>query len=171
MRKILLVVASVSLMSFGLVANAASSFRVGVVDMHKIMTDAPQMQKIKSDLESRFKPQENKLMSARDTLKADANKLRKDASILSKTERENLQKKVVSEQRGLQQQQMAFQQEVVKAQNIAVKDFVDSVKTITKKIAKKEHLNVVISNDTVIYFDNKYDITSQVLATLKKTNS
>lgn len=171
MRKFLLVMTAASLMSFGLVANASSNFRVGVVDMHKVITDAPQMQKIKSDLESRFKPRETKLLSARDTLKADADKLRKDGNILSKTERDNLQKKVVSEQQNLQQQQMAFQQEVMKAQNDAVKNLVDQVKTITQQIAKKERLNVVISNDTVVYFDNKFDITNQVLTTLKKAKS
>lgn len=169
MKRFLIALSATLLLAVGMSASA-KTFRAGVLDMHKVMTDAPQVQTIKTNLQKRFKPQETKLAAARDVLKADAEKLRKESTILSNSDREALQKKVIEEQRNLQKDQIAFQQEAVKAQNESFKALFDKVKTISQKIAKKEKLNVVITSEAALYFDNSLDITSRVLTELKRTS-
>lgn len=171
MKNSLKLIASIALFAVSIGASASSNFKVGVLDMHKIMTDAPQMQKIKADLKSQFKPKEDQLVKARDTLKADADKLRKDSAVLSKADRDDLQKKVMTEQRQLQQQQIAFQQQAMQAQNAAMKTLFDNVRSYAKQVAAKRHLNVVITTEAALYFDDTLDITHQVLDKLKQAKS
>lgn len=170
MKKVLITLSASMLMVFGLTASA-SNFRVGIIDTHKILTSSPQAQQVKAKLQKEFQPKEAALQKQQDTLKADAEKLRKESTILSSADREALQKKVMSGQRSLQENAMKLRQEESQAQNDAYQDLLGKVKTYSQNIAKKQKLNVVIDRQVALYFENQLDITDQVMKALGSTNS
>ncbi|MCB1827311.1 MAG: OmpH family outer membrane protein [Coxiellaceae bacterium] len=169
MKKVSLLAASL-LFCVGLTANAANT-QVGIIDMHKVLSESPQVQKIKNDLQAQFKPQQEKLVKARDTLQADAENLNKNASIMSTSDRDALQKKVANEQRDLQQEQMAYQQQAMKAQNAAFQEFMKDVKGIASNVAKQQKLDMIMTTDNMVYFQDTMDITDKVIAKLKAQRS
>lgn len=170
MKKVLITLSASLLMAVGITASA-SSFRVGIIDTHKILTSSPQAQQVKASLQKQFQPKEAALQKQQETLKADAEKLRKESTILSSTDREALQKKVMTGQRSLQESAMKLRQEESQAQNAAYQALLGKVKTFSQTIAKKQQLSVVIDRQVALYFENKLDITDQVMTALSKSAS
>jgi len=146
----------------------AAAMNVGVLDMHEIMSKSKQVEEMRNNLQKQFKPREDKLVSARDSFQKDAEKLEKEKTVLSKADLEKLKKKVMDQQRDLQEKQMSFQQDVMKAQNEALKNFIDKVKDVVKDVAKDEKIDIVLTKDTIAYVDDSLDITSKVLKKLEK---
>lgn len=167
MKKVIVIAASalIALSASSLVA--AGTTRIAVLDMHQIMADAPQVKQIRDSLQKQFKSREDSIVKEQEAFKADAEKLNKDGSVMAKKDKDALQKKVIDEQQSLQAKQMAFQQDVMKAQNASIKGFIDSVKDIVTKIAKKQEYDVVLTKDTIAFVNSKLDITDQVLSDLK----
>lgn len=160
-----LLAVAVALVSFG--AYGANTAQIGVIDMRLLMEKSPQIAQIRANLRKEFDPRQKKLVAAQTSLKSDADRLRRDNAIMNNNDRKQLEQKIMTEQAELQKTQMAFQQDLMNAQNKALKGFLDTVKGIVSNIAKSQNLALVITKDTVAY-ENGLDITEKVLAQLPK---
>lgn len=147
-------------------ANASS--RVGVLDMRQVMEKSVQIARIRDTLQKEFKPKQDKLVAAQTTLKGDTERLRRDNAIMNNNDRKQLEQKILTEQQDLQKMQAGFQQELMTAQNKALKGFLDNVKVIIEKIAKNENLSLILTKDTVAYVNTNLDITNKVIQQLPK---
>lgn len=139
---------------------------IGVLDMRQIMEKSTQFAQIRTGLIKEFQPKQQKLVAAQTTLKNDADKLRRDNAIMSNTDRKALEQKIVAEQQELQRMQTGFQQELMAKQNKALKGFLDNIKGVVEKVARAEHLNLVITQETVAYASPNMNITNKVLQQL-----
>lgn len=166
MKKLVLTLlaSAFAFVSFGAYAANAP---IGVIDMRLLMEKSPQIAQIRNNLRKEFDPRQKKLVAAQATLKNDADRLRRDNAIMNNNDRKQLEQKILAEQSDLQKTQMSFQQDLMNAQNKALKGFLDNVKGIVSKIAKDDNLTLVITKDTVAY-ENGLDITNKVLAQLPK---
>ena len=63
-----------------------------------------------------------------------------------------------------------FQEGVGKAQESAMRAFMDQVDTAVKTIAQKDGLDLVLLKPAVVYASDTVDVTKQVLAVLPKKN-
>ena len=61
-----------------------------------------------------------------------------------------------------------FQESVGKAQETAMKTFMDQVDTAVKNVAQKDKLDLVLLKPAVVYASNTVDVTKSVLAALPK---
>ncbi len=168
MKKLVSISAILSALLLSLSVHAASTIRVGVLDMHEVMQKSSQVKELRESLQKKFKSRESSIIADRDSLQKDADKLDREKSVLSKNDLENLRKKVTKAQQDLQKKQMEFQQDVMQAQNEALKTFIDNVKDIVKKVAEDEKYEIVLTKDTIAYVDNGLDITAKVLKKLEK---
>lgn len=166
MKKLVLSLLAIAFAFMSFAASAANA-PIGVIDMRLLMEKSPQIAQIRNNLRKEFDPRQKKLVAAQATLKNDADRLRRDNAIMNNNDRKQLEQKILAEQADLQKTQMSFQQDLMSAQNKALKGFLDNVKGIVTKIAKDDNLTLVITKDTVAY-ENGLDITNKVLAQLPK---
>lgn len=145
---------------------AVNAFKVGVIDMRQVMEKSTQIAQIRESLRKEFLPKQQKLLSGQTTLKNDAERLRRDNAIMNNNDRKQLEQKILTEQQDLQRMQQGFQQELVTAQNKALKGFLENVKNVVEKVAKAENISLVITKDTVAYVKANLDITNKVIEEL-----
>lgn len=169
MKRKLIFVAMAMAALISVSASAASKFQIGVIDMHHVMAQSSEVKKIRNDLQKTFKPREEELVKARDSIKNDAEKLNKNATVMTKADKEKAERKLIDAQRSLQQKQMEFQQDVMKAQNEALKSFIDKVKSDVGRIAAKRHFNIVLTKDVVAFTDDSLEITDEVIRDINKS--
>ena len=161
MKRLLVSLAAVALMGSVSVSQAAD-IRIAVVDMQQIMTKSKPAEKLRADLEKRFSPKKVELQKSADAFKADVEKLKRDEAVMSKADKEKLQKKLADAQTSLQQRQYALQQEAMTAQNEAVQSMIEKVRSAVKKLAASEKYTVVLAKEAAIFEDN-LDITDKVI--------
>lgn len=145
-------------------AAVASDFKVGVVDIQAILKKAPQVQKIRADLKKQFDPQDKKVAAAQQEFQKAVEKRNKDAATMSAKDRTKADQELLAQQQKLQQMQVEFQKNVTDAQNKALQDFLEKVKSSVAKVSKKEEYNIVLMKAEVLYQDDKVqDLTDQVI--------
>jgi len=72
MKKVIgTIVASTLLLS----VSAFASVKVGIIDLPQILQHSPQVQAINAKLKEQFKPQQEKIVAAQDTIRNEAKKL------------------------------------------------------------------------------------------------
>lgn len=168
MKKLVISIVSVAVFAVGAIsAQAAGTDKIAVVDFQTILEKAPQVNKIRDELKNEFSKQEQNLVNAQKELQANADKLQKNNAVMSQKDKKALEDKVTKEQQELQQNQMAFQQAFMKAQNDKLKNFIDMVKGKVGDVAKKDGYTIVLTNASVVYSGSENDITNDVLKELK----
>lgn len=163
MRKVILTAAVIATVwSVGAVAGG-----IGVVDMKTIFSTSPKVKAIKAELNTQFNPQKTKLEVMGKALQADIAKYQKNKEVLNKKDLTAMEQNITTEESKFRDAQTQFQQDVFKAQNDRLTQFMDSVKAAVKVIAEKDKLSLVIPNNDVLYTGTNMDITQQVLADMK----
>lgn len=148
-------------------ANTANpAAKVGVLDMRQVMERSTQIAQIKDKLQKEYKPKQDKLLAAQNTLKNDGERLRRDNAIMNNSDRKQLEQKIINEQQELQTMQANFQRELMTDQNRELKVFFDNVKVIIEKVANTENLGLVITKETVAFVKPDLDITEKVIQQL-----
>ena len=145
----------------------AESANIGVVNIQKIMQAAPEVKVMREKLEKEFKPRQEKLMSMEQELKSDMDKLKRDGSIMSKSQKSTLEKKVMQTKRELERKGQDYQQDLNMAQNQAMEKFFSKVRKAINVVAKDKGYDIVLQSDNVPFNSSKVDITALVLAGLK----
>jgi outer membrane protein len=147
--------------------SVADPMNIGVVDLREVFAKAPEVKVIKENLETRFKPRQQKLVEQQKAIKADMDKLQKDGSIMSNSDKKALQDNIVKQQQALEKNGSEYQQDLNSAQNQAMETFFGKVKNVIDKLAKKEKYTLVLQRENVPYMEEKLDITNKVIAALK----
>jgi outer membrane protein len=140
---------------------------IGIIDMEKIFSTAPQVKKINDDLKTEFADKKNHLTTMSQALRTDMQSYQKNKSVMSKSSLTALEQKITQEQQQLQQSGIAFQKEVYTAQSTKTKDFLTHVKDIVKSIAEKKNLDLVMPKAALLYSVDSLDITPDVLKALQ----
>lgn len=151
-------------------ASAFASIKVGIIDLPQILQHSTQVHAINKKLQQQFKPQQQQIVAAQDKIRAEARKLApKEAANLKPEEKKAIEEKIASEQKNLQQMVVKFQKGVGKAQETAMKAFMDQVDAAVKTVAEKDKLDLVLLKPAVVYANNTVDVTQQVLSSLPAT--
>lgn len=151
-------------------ATAFASIKVGIIDLPQILQNSPQVQAINDKLRSQFKPQQEKIIALQDQIRAEAGKLAPNkAEKLKPENKKAIQDKIMADQKKLQDMVVKFQESVGKAQEQAMKSFMDEVDTAVKNAAQKDNLDLVLLKPAVVYASDTTDVTKQVLDALPKS--
>lgn len=173
MKRLLLSVIAVPALALTLSGSAfADQVKVGVLNLHQVLTTAPQVKTIESQLKAQFKPREEQLVQEQKTLAAAAQKLTKDGAGMKPEARKQEEDKIAAQQKEFQGNQMKFQTDVIAAQEAAMKKFLTNVDGIVKTVAGQQKLDLVVLSQAIAY-ENKEskveqtNITDAVLKSLK----
>jgi outer membrane protein len=155
------------LMLFFCTSVLAESATIGVVNIQKIMQSAPEVKVVREKLEKEFKPRQENLMGMEQSLKADMDKLKRDASIMSKSQKSTLEQKIMQSKRNLERKGQDYQQDLNMAQNQSMEKVFVKVRKAIDSVAKEKGYDIVLQSDSVPYNSSKVDITDSVLKNLK----
>jgi outer membrane protein len=167
MRKILIFSFSLIMLCAFNIACAAD-MKVGVVDLKKVFTEAPQVASMRAKLQGQFDPKGKELQALKKDYDANVDKLNKNGSVMKDQEKKDLQAKINDQQNKLQTMQMDFQKSVITAENQSMQTVSKQIQDAVDSIAKQKGLNLVIIKGAVAYNDPSFDVTDDVLKILKK---
>ncbi|MBA2709990.1 MAG: OmpH family outer membrane protein [Tatlockia sp.] len=141
----------------------ADGAKIGVVDLQKIMQTSIQMKAIQKKLENDFKPRRDKLLAMEEGLKKDMEKFKRDSSVLSDSQKKELEKKIVSVQQNFEREGQHYQQELSTAHNEAMENLYSKIRKAIAKVAETDKYDIVLQKDAAPFSSEKLDITDSVL--------
>lgn len=174
MRKLLLsFLAAAALLTAGSAFAASTptppaNLKVGVLDVQQVLQKSPQIAAINNQLTKEFKPRQDKLTALQKQLQNESDNLNKNANVMSDSERNKLQDKVMADKVEMQTQIVSFQRDLQQAQNKAMQDFMGQLTQVVNNIAKKGNYDLILQRAGVPFANDNLDVTDQVLKELAK---
>jgi outer membrane protein len=147
------------------VAAAQAQAKIGVVNVARLMQEAPQAQAASAALESEFAARRRDLENQQKDLKAREDKLAKDGAVMAEAERRNAEKTLRDGQRELARKQNEFLEDLNVRRNEALGQLQRSILQEVQGYAKSAGLDVVVAD--ALYASPSVDITGQVLSALQ----
>jgi outer membrane protein len=148
----------------GLLLTANVSFadlKVGVVNIPMVLEKAPQAEKAKKRLEQEFKPRDNQLVSQQKEIQTMQEKLKKDASVMSESQRNRMETDVQNKMRDAKRSQQEFSEDFNARRNDELGKLQKRIVEAIRAIAKDQEFDLILT-DGVIYSSPQMDITSQL---------
>ncbi|MCR9192059.1 MAG: OmpH family outer membrane protein [Gammaproteobacteria bacterium] len=156
-----------AIFAFSSASALAENAKIGVVDLQKIMQTSSQMKTVQEKLEKEFKPRRDKLVEMETTLKKDMEVFKRDTSVLSQSQRKDLEKKIVGEQQQFERDGQQYQQELSTAHNEAMEAFYNKIRAAIAKVAESEKYDLVFQKDAAPFSVDKLDVTAQVMKEIR----
>jgi outer membrane protein len=170
MNKKLQVVLMVALLGTNLSIFAAD-VNIGVVDRNKVAMDSPQLAAARTELKAKFESREKDLMAKQTAFKADVDAYGKNSPTMNKQAKDAAQKKLMDEQKALQTEQEKFQKDLMDAQGGKTKAIEKQIEASVSDVAASKKFDLVIEKAAVVYSKANIDITSEVIAKMKKSGN
>lgn len=167
MRKLLALVVG-SILLCGMQIASAVDIKVGVIDLKKILSDAPQVAAMRTKLQNQFDPRNKEIMEMQKGVQADMEKYNKDSAVMKEQEKKTLQDKIVERQKKLRDTQMDFQKSLLTAEDQAMQDISKQIQVVVDEVAKAKGLDLILAKGAVAYNSPSFEVTNEVLDSLKK---
>jgi outer membrane protein len=164
----------IKIMTLALLASAAVALpvgaanaqaKIGVVNVARLLQEAPQAQAASQALENEFATRRRDLENQQKDLKAREDKLAKDGAVMAEAERRNAEKALRDGQRELARKQNEFLEDLNVRRNEALGQLQRTVLQEVQTYARSAGFDVVVAD--ALYASQSVDITAQVLAALQ----
>jgi outer membrane protein len=157
-----LVTIAASALPFG---AAQAQAKIGVVNVARLLQEAPQAQAASQALENEFAARKRDLQNSERDLKAREEKLQKDGATMAEAERRNQEKVLRDGQRDFARKQNEFMEDLNVRRNEALGQLQRSILAEVQTYAKTAGLDLVVSE--ALYASPAVDVTNQVLAAMQ----
>jgi outer membrane protein len=144
---------------------AQAQTKIGVVNVARLLQEAPQAQAASQALENEFAARKRDLQNLERDLKAREDKLQKDGATMAEADRRNQEKALRDGQREFARKQNEFMEDLNVRRNEALGQLQRSVLQEVQAYAKTAGLDLVIAD--ALFASPAIDITGQVLAALQ----
>jgi outer membrane protein len=167
MKKIISFVCAVLL--FGFASAGFAEGRVGVLDLYKVLSTAPQIKSMQDDLKKQFEPRGKEIGDASKILRDDIEKYNKTNTSLKSDTLKVEQQRIIGEGKKLRDSRIKFQQDLIDAQNKAMQPILKQIESVVNRIAAEQDFDVVIAKISTAYNKPKYEITDRVIDEMQKS--
>ena len=162
---------------FGLVAASSSArsedAKIGVVDMQKALQNVDAGKKAKSQLEGEFNKKKQDIQKEETSLKKASEEFQKQSLVMS--EQARTKKQAELQERFLKHQEMIrkSQGEIQKKEQELTEPIIVKLRELVSEMAKKKGYSVILekNENTVLFSQEKDDLTSEVITTFNKNKS
>ena len=148
----------------------AADYKIGYVDLSKILNESPAAKAAQKKLEQEFTPRNKQLEAQAKKLNAKREKLQKEAEIMSGDQIESLKRKIVKSERDLQRDAKEAQEDFKLRRRDELGKIENRLKEVILSVAESGKYDMIFTNSDVTYASDKsgINITEKVL---KKFNS
>jgi outer membrane protein len=144
------------------VANVSfADLKIGFVNIPAVLEKAPQAEKAKKRLEQKFSPRDKQLVVQQKEIQSMEEKLTRDASVMSNSEKSNLEKDILNKKRDAKRAQQEFSEDFNASRNEELGKLQRRIVEAVRAIAKDQDYDLLLT-DGVIYANDQIDITAQV---------
>ena len=152
--------------AFGLIvsASAFAQVKIGVVNLDRLIREAPAAVTAQKRLQTEFQPREKELASLSDKIKAAQDNLSKNGLTMSESVRQQRERELVELNRDLQRKQQAFQEDLTQRRNEALSGLIEQANRAVRQIAQNEKFDIIFQE--AVYWSPAIDLTEQVMKTL-----
>ena len=144
----------------------AQEFRLGAVNVDRVMRDAVQAKNAQARLEQEFSRREKELQDQGNSIKAMADKLEREAPTLSESQRNSRQRQVVDLDRDFQRKRREFQEDLNLRKNEELQQVLDRANRVVRQLADSEKYDLILNTRDTVYVNPKHDITDKVIRAL-----
>ena len=153
------------LLAFLAVASVqAQDFRLGYVNLDRIIREAAPAKNAQAKLEQEFSRREKELQEQGASIKSAAEKLEREAPTLSESQRAARQKQLVEQDRDFQRKRREFQEDLNARRNEELQQVFERANRVIKQLAESEKYDLVLQE--AVYVNPKHDITDKVIKAL-----
>ncbi len=153
-----------------LASSAMAAQKIAVVNFQEVMGKIPQTALVVQQLEEEFKDQKAVLAQLEKDIKYFQEKKKRDSSLMSKKEIEDLDQQIATKFQEYQIKGKTFQQETGARQNEETNKIVAIVRQAIDGIAAKEKYDLVIEQKAVVFSKPESSITDKVVEQVSKLN-
>lgn len=155
------------------VAKSQGGARYAVVDMQAVILNVEEGKKARSDLEKEIKKKEAELVKKKEELDTLNKNWKDQAALLSEDARMKKQQEFQQKFMTLRNDEMKFQQEIKRKEQMATQKIAVSVSKYVNDLAKKRGYEMVFETNSagLLYLKNPTDLTKEVIAGLGKAKS
>lgn len=142
----------------------AQEFRLGYVNLDRIIREAAPAKNAQAKLEQEFSRREKELQEQGASIKSAAEKLEREAPTLSETQRASRQKQLVEQDRDFQRKRREFQEDLNARRNEELQQVFERANRVVKQLADTEKYDLILQE--AVYVNPKHDITDKVIKAL-----
>ena len=143
----------------------AEELKIGIVDVNKILKDAPQTLSANKKLEKEFSARTEKLKAKITTLQADEKKHQKESLTMSDDQRDKAERSLQQRRIDIQRNERELREDMDLRRREEIGDLQEKINITIDKIAANEKYDLILYNG-IAYASNKVDITAQIIKAL-----
>ncbi|BEV15333.1 OmpH family outer membrane protein [Herbaspirillum sp. DW155] len=159
------IVMAACLLSFA-PAHAQESSKIAFVSTERIFREAAPAKAAQAKLEAEFAKRDRDLQDMAARLKAQSDKLDKDAAVLSDSDRAKRQRDLSDLDKEFQRKQREFREDLNQRRNEELAVVLERTNKVIRQIAEAEKYDIVFQE--AVYASKRIDITDKVLKELAK---
>jgi len=159
------IVMAACLLSFA-PAHAQESSKIAFVSTERIFREAAPAKAAQTKLETEFAKRDRDLQDMAARLKAQSDKLDKDAAVLSDSDRAKRQRDLSDLDKEFQRKQREFREDLNQRRNEELAVVLERTNKVIRQIAEAEKYDIVFQE--AVYASKRIDITDKVLKELAK---
>jgi len=139
----------------------AQDLKIGFVNSERVMRESNLAKAAQAKLEAEFGRRERELRDTAGKLQAAAEKLEKDAPLLSESEKSRRQRELVESERDLQRKRREFQEDAQARRNEELQAVVEKANKVIKQIFEQDKYDLIVQD--AIHASARIDITKKVI--------
>lgn len=155
-----------SMAAFAPSAGAQTAPKIGVVNVPRLLEEAPQAKSAMQALQEEFSPRQREMAAQQKDLKAKEEKLQRDGAVMAENERRNAEKELRDGQRDLARKQNEYVEDLNVRRNEELGKLQRSLLQEVQSYARSSGYDLVVG-DGVLFVNEALDITPQVLSALQ----
>ena len=154
--------------ALALLAGAAGGqeLKVGVVNLPRLLEEAPQAQEAMQKLQDEFAPRQREIVAHEKDVRDQAETLQRDVAIMAEDERRNAERNLRERQRELARRQNEYLEDLNLRRNEELASLQRSLLKEVREFASAANYDLILG-EGVLYASGAVDITPQVLTRLE----
>jgi outer membrane protein len=145
---------------------AHAELKIGVVNVPRLLEEAPQAKTAMQALQDEFAPRQREIVAQTKDLKGKEEKLGRDGAVMAENERRTFEKDLRDGQRDVQRKQNEYVEDLNLRRNEELGKLQRSLLQEVQTYAKSSGYDLILG-EGVLYRNDSIDITAQILSALQ----
>jgi outer membrane protein len=152
---------------FSVSAVQAADFKIGVVSVEKILSEAPQIEAFNSVMMEKFGDKKKELQELESKIKTMQENYKRNELVMTEDKLKELKRKIIGGAQAFKQKEVALGKEVQAMRTQELTILQQSIRDIINDIAKKGGYDIILS-EGVAYTKDEFDLSGEVLKKMKE---
>ncbi len=148
-------------------ASAQGNLKIGVINVGKLLENAPQSKIVSDKLQKEFEPRQQAIVAKRQKLQGQQDSFQKDQAVMGEEERLNLERQIQNTQRDLQREENEYLEDLNARRNEELGRLQREILQRVQAYASAQKYDLVLAD--AIYVSGAVDITQAVITALQAT--